>query len=368
MADKQLTMADLLAKQEYKNLSLTRGQEIEGTVITITQNEVILDLGTKAEGVLPKRDLTPDQVKNLKIGDKVSTFVVQAENESGQVLLGPQKATQDRRDENRGGSSRGGGSFSSSRFKKFEDAMKREEVLKGTGLELNKGGLIVEVNGVRGFLPSSQVSLSQAANLDDLVGKEIEVVVIEVDPNQNRLIFTQKSQVTEETKEKLGKLKVGDKVEGTVASVLPFGIFVTLSQGVEGLVHISEISWEKVEDPNTLYKIGDKIEAKVNSLDHDTGRANLSVKQLSQDPFLEKVKDFNPDDVIKGEITKVNQMGVFVSLDGGVEGLVHSSKMDQDTTYEVGGSMNFLVDSIDAQKRRVNLAPFITSTKDLIYK
>ncbi len=348
-------MADLLAKQDLSNVRLSRGQQVEGSVIAIYPQEVILDLGTKAEGVLQKKDLTPEQAANLKIGDKVLTSVLQIENESGQVILGLQRMA-------------GRTDRSSARWGKFEAALRSNQVLRGKGLEVNKGGLIVEIDGIRGFLPSSQVSLSQAANLDELVGNDLDITVIEVDPDQNRLIFSQQTNVSEDIKTKLSALKVNDLVEGKVAAVLPFGIFVTLEGGVEGLVHISEVSWEKVEDLNTLFKIGDPIKAKVISVDGNTGRANLSIKQTSQDPFTKLAEKYQADDVIKGTISKVTSQGLNIELPEGMEGFIPQAKLDADTTYEMGKEITCLVDSVDAHKRRINLVPFITSTKDLIYK
>lgn len=350
-------MADLLAKQDLSNIALSRNQQVEGEVIAILDSSIILDLGRKAEGVLAKKDLSPEVVANLKIGEKIVANVIHTENESGQVVLSMQKFVPVGKN----------GSFAA-KFKQFEDAKNNNKTLTGTGLEVNRGGLIVEVNGARGFLPSSQVSLAQAANLDNLVGKTLEVTVIEVDPSQNRLIFSQKTKLTEADKQKLSKLKVGDIVGGKVAAVLAFGVFATLENGVEGLVHVSELSWEKVEDPSTLFKIGDEIKAKVVSVDTSTGKVNLSIKQLAQDPFEALIKDIQPDDIVKGEITKVTSQGVSVTLASGVEGFLPANKQDTDIEYKTGESISFLVDSIDTQKRRVNLVPFITSTKDLIYK
>jgi len=348
-----LTMADLLAKSNFKPLS--RGEEAEGTVVAILKTDIILDLGSKSEGVLSKKDLTPSQAQNLEIGSKITATVVYPENESGQVVLGFIKPTNYK------------GFPTNPKFTKFEQALRNNQVITGKGVEVNKGGLIVEVGGVRGFLPSSQVALSQASNLDGLIDKDIVLTVIEVDANQNRLIFSQKTTVSDETKDKLSKLKVGDKVNGKVAAVLQFGVFASLEDGVEGLVHISEISWEKVEDPSTLYKVGDEIEAIVVSIDSGTGKVNLSIKQLSKDPFTQKAKDLQPDDVVKGTVTKVSSAGVFVELDNGLEGLLHTSKIEP-TDYPIGKTLTLLVDSVDSQKRRVNVVPFVTSTKDLIYK
>ncbi len=348
-----ISMADLLARQEFKGISLTRGQEVTGEVVEILPQEVILDLGTKSEGVLQKKDIPAENLENLKVGVKIQTFVIYPENESGQVVLGLHRATR--------------GNLGP-KWDKFEDAYRKGQALSGKGLEINKGGLVVEVAGMRGFLPSSQIALSQAANPDELVGKDIEVRVIEVDPKQNRLIFSQKVVLSDNLKTSLAKVKAGDKVKGKVAALMPFGVFVSFAEGLEGLAHVSELSWEKVEDPNSLFKVGDEVEAKVLSADLDTGRVNLSIKQLQQDPFAQKAKDFQPDDIIKGKVTKVTSQGVSVELEGEVEGFVPQSKLEPDSNYAPGQSASFIVDTIDTQRRRVNLAPFLTSTKDLIYK
>lgn len=347
-------MADLLAKQEKTSFNITRGQELTGEVITITPQEIILDLGTKAEGVLPKRDLG-EELKNLKVGDKLQVFVVIPENESGQVVLAARRVSDQ-------------GGPQGAKWDKFFIAQKEGKSLLGKGIEINRGGLIVEVGGIRGFLPSSQVSLSQAENLEELIGKDVNVTIIEADPSQNRLIFSQKTKVTDEIKENLNKLSIGDKVKGKVAAVLPFGIFVTLDNGVEGLVHVSEIAWEKVDDPAKYFKLGMEVEALVISIDPNTNRVNLSVKQLQDDPFLEISKKYSADDVVKGTVSKVTSNGVGVSLEGGAEGLIPTSKIEQGTEYQVGQEIQCLVDSVDITKRRIYLAPLLTSTKGLIYK
>jgi small subunit ribosomal protein S1 len=351
-----MTMADLLAKQDQKNLKLERNQEVEGTVVHIG-SDVVLDLGSKAEGVIPRKDFSDEQLDSLKAGDKLTAFVVRSENESGQVLLGLSRAVS--------GPSRGG---HRKNWDKFISAKNKSQVFKGKALELNKGGLIVEVEGVRGFLPSSQVTLSQASKMDELVGNDLQVSVIEVDPGQNRLIFTQKTAVTEETRKKLAEVKQGDKIKGRVEAILPFGVFAALENGLEGLVHISELSWDKVDEPGAFFKVGDDIEGVVTNVDLNTGRVNFSVRQLKGDPFAEAAKNFQPEDVVSGVVTKVSSLGVSLELEGGVEGLIHSSKMEADLEYPVGKKITCLVDGIDNQKRRVNLVPFRTSTKDLIYK
>lgn len=353
----QITMADLMAKQtEKQTLKLERGQEVEAHVIQISGLDVILDLGSKAEGTLSLKEFPDDKQDSLKPGDRVTAYVVRPENEAGQVVLELHKTVLTRN-----------GRGANIKLDKFIAAQKNNQVLKGKGMEVNRGGLVVEIDKVRGFLPSSLVALSQAANLEDMVDKEIQVTVVEVDPNQNRLILSQKTTVSDETKAKLSKLKAGEKVSAEVAGVMSFGLFVKLEDGVEGLVHVSELAWEKVEDPSILYKAGDKIEAQIMSVDATAGRVNLSIRQLEKDPFEEKAKDYQPDDVVKATITKVTGQGIILDI-AGLEGFIPTSKLESDATYEIGKSFNCLVDSVDTQKRRINLAPFITSTKDLIYK
>lgn len=348
-------MADLLAKQDQKNLKLEQGQEVEGEIVQVGELELILDLGNKSEGVLSVKEFPSEKQSQLKAGDKVKAFVVKIDKESGQVLLELYKSSNIR------------GKGPSIRLDKFIAAQRNNQVLKGKGTEVNRGGLVVEIDKVRGFLPSSLVSLSNAANLEDLIDKDIQVTVVEVDASQNRLILAQKITVSDETKEKLSKVKAGDKVEGEVLAVLSFGVIVKLPEDLEGFAHVSELSWDKVEDPTTLFKAGDKVEAQVASVDMNAGRVNLSLKQLKSDPFKDKAKDYFPDDVVKATVTKVSGQGVHFDLDG-LEGFMPSAKVEADETYEIGKSFSCLVDSVDEQKRRINLAPFRTSTKDLIYK
>lgn len=358
-----MSMADLLAKQQTPQIKFFRGDEIEGKIILITDKEVILDLGTKAEGVIPKKEFPEQELNNLKVGGKLKAFVIHPEGEGGQVVLGVLKPV----NRQTGGRSRSSG-LPADKLRWFEAALKSKEVLKGRGVELNKGGLVVELNGINAFLPTSQMSMSSASKLEDLVGEDLEVVVIEIDPAQNRLILTQKQRASEETKKNLAKINPSDVVYGEVVAVLPFGVFVLLENNLEGFIHVSEISWEKIEDPNTVFKVHDQVEAKVLSKDVELGRVNLSVKQLSDDPFSKIAEEYMPDDVIKATVLRVTPQGVFFSLKDGVEAFMPAGKQDPDTQYEAGKVINVLVDSVDSQKRRVNVVPFVTSTKDLIYK
>lgn len=352
-----MTMADLLAKQDLKTLKLTRGSEVRGSIILITDTELTIDLGGKSEGVIPVRDLTTDQAATLKVGDKITAYVIAPESESGQVIL-----------TTRQGESTGKPNVNTAKFRRFVDAKASNTTMTGRALELNKGGVVVEVGGVRGFLPTSQVNPGSAGNLEDLIGKDLEVVVIEADSANNRLIFTQKVKVSDETKQKIAALKVGTTVTGKISSVLPFGAFMSIEDGLEGLVHISEVAWEKTENLGAILKVGDEVTAKIISTDPESGRVNLSIRQLSEDPFAKITEDFQPDDVVKGTVANVSPEGVNVTLKDNVEGYIETAKLDPTQKYETGESYTFLVDSVDAKKRRVNLAPFLTTTEGLIYK
>lgn len=351
-------MEELLASQSSEIKSVFRGQQIEGEVVAITDKEITLDLGTKSEGVLQKKEVSED----LKIGDKVKAFVSMVENESGQVVLSSSPQTRTTT------SPKGGhkGDWS-----KFTQAESNKAKLQGTVMEVNKGGLIVEVIGVRGFLPNSQVGFEllskSSGGMESLVGQTLALIVIEIDQANNKLIFSQRGQISDEIKEKLASFKKDQKVPGKIVAILPFGLVVDVS-GMEGLVFISEASWEKVEDLQALFKRDQEIEVLVTGIDTELGRLNLSIKRLKEDLFAKLAEKYPADEVIQGEIIAINNTGVTVKLKDGVEGILPASKMSPDSTYEVGKVVTLLVDSVDNRKRVINLAPMITSTEGLIYK
>lgn len=358
-------MERLLASSPQKKLKLNRGEKVEGEVLSKTQNELILEIGAKAEGILQLRDLPDEAQKSIKIGDNISAYVVLPENESGQITLAMHQAA--------AGPQRSRGV----NWSKFQNAQNKKIKLQGKVLEVNKGGFIVEVEGspreagTRGFLPNSQVGfellLSLKEGLETLLGQTVNVSVAEINLENNRLIFSQRGQVSAEVLEKLKAYKNGQKVKGKIVAILPFGLVIDLS-GVEGLVFISDVSWEKIEDLSSKFEKGEEVETQVLGIDEDLGRVNLSIKHLSEDPFVKIAEKFSADEVVKGTISEVAEAGIAVKLEGEVDGFMSSSKMDPDAKYEAGSEMSFLVDSTDANKRRVNLAPFVTSTAGLIYK
>lgn len=363
-------MEKLLASSPQKKLKIIRGEKVEGEVLSKTQRELILEIGSKSEGVLPLRDLPQDQQESIKIGDKLSAFVVLPENESGQVSLAFKQQS--------GGSQK----YKGVNWSKFQNALDKKGKLQGKVLEINKGGLIVEAEGspreagTRGFLPNSQVGFDLLSNLkqglETLVGQTINVGVTEVNAENNRLIFSQRGQVSDHVLEKLRAFKGSQKVKGKVVAILPFGLVIDLD-GVEGLVFISDVSWEKIENLESAYKdakgikVGQEVEAQVLGIDEDLGRVNLSIKHLTEDPFAKIAQNLKGDEVVKGELVEVTDAGIVVNLEG-LTGFLPASKMDPNAKYDVGESMSFLVDSVDLNRRRINLAPFVTTTAGLIYK
>lgn len=363
------TMADLMASLDKKHITFSRGEQVTGKIALISDNEIIVDLGTKAEGVLNKRDFLPDQLVGLKIGDTLKAYVLIPENESGQVILSLFRAVQ--------GGKRA--EEAAKKWQKFITAQQRQTTLMGRVIEVNKGGLMVEIDPstslrVRGFVPSSQVSLKSINNFTgDLIGQELKLKVIEIDPGNNRLVLTAKAELSEDEKSKFTEVQAGDEVKGEVMVVAPFGLFIDVN-GLEGIIFTTELSWipfdptQGKEDIKPEFKVGDKVEAKITGKDENLGRLNLSLRQMQEDPFEKLAENFQVDDVVSGAVKEVTGQGVSVALDDGVEGLVPAAKVDQGNPYTVGQTTNFLVDSIDTKKRRVNLAPFLTSTVGLIYK
>lgn len=352
-------MEKLLASSASKIVNIRRGQEIEGEIVAINDSELVLDLGAKSEAVLPKKEFSSSEIEKLKVGDEVAAFVIFSENENGQVVLSRHQA------QPRTGTRRG----REKNWLRFKNSQANKSKLSGTVVEINKGGLIVEADSVRGFLPNSlsgfEVLNKNVSNAQELIGQTVNFLVSEVDENANKLIFTQKGLTEDSVRAKLRNFTKGQNFKGKVVSILPFGVVVE-KDDVRGLVLISEVAWDRTEDLSAFLK-NQEIEALVLGVDEDLGRLNLSIKQLSEDPFVKLAEIYPADEVVKGEITNVSDAGVVVALEG-AEGFLPASKMDQNTTYEVGKSQSFLVWGLDTQKRRITLAPFVTSTAGLIYK
>lgn len=344
-------MDDLLASSDQNVKQLTVGEVITGTVLTLRKHEVLIDLGPQGVGFVPRREVGFSRALNE--GDEVTASVVDTELDNGYSLLSLRKAAKDRGWE--------------------EVAVKLEsgEVIEVAPYDANRGGLLVEYEGVRGFLPVSQLSAEHyprvgssdkdeiLQRLNALIGQNLKVRILDSDRKANKLIFSEKEAVKDGLAARFQKLAIGDAVKGVVTGVVDFGVFVNV-EGIEGLVHISEISWERVNNPSDYVKVGDTIEAKIISIDKD--RLSLSIKQLSQDPWLDEVEQFKPGSDVEGTVTRITPFGAFVQISPAVEALVHVSELgegdnaDPEKVFTLNERKSFTVLDVDKDNRKISLS------------
>ncbi len=350
MATQALTMDDLLA-QESSVKQLVAGETITGTVLTVKKHEVLVDLGAQGVGLVPRREVGFG--RTLNAGDEVTASIVDSELDNGFSLLSLRKAAKDRG---------------------WEEVVARAEageIIDITPYDANRGGLLVEFEGVRGFLPVSQLSAEHyprvgssdkdeiLQRLNVLIGKEMKVRILDADRRANKLIFSEKEAIKDGLAERFASLKVGDSVKGVATGVVDFGVFVNV-EGIEGLVHISEISWERVNNPGDYVKVGDQLEAKIISIDKD--RLSLSMKQLKKDPWLDEVDAMKPGTKVDGTVTRITPFGAFVQLSPAVEALVHISEMgagndvDPEKVFTLNERKEFTILEVDRDNRKISLS------------
>lgn len=354
---KPATMAELLEIEEYQFVVPQKGEAVTGVVTGKTRKSLTIDIGAKTEGLVVDKEFenARDYIDEVEVGSKIDAIVMATENARGQVLLSLKKAASD------------------AKWDFFVDAFENETILEAKGIDTNKGGLIAVVNGTRGFVPSSQFGKALMGSYQQLKGETVRVKVIEVDREKNRLIFSERhvSEAEEiaHKEQALGSVKSGAVYEGVVSGVMHFGLFVTVEvpiEGenaighVEGLVHISEISWEKVSHPKDYHKVGDRLKIKVLGIDDKTGKLNLSIKQLSEDPWHQIDEKYQPGTTLTGTVSRVEPFGVFVNVEEGVDGLIHSSKLEPGVELSKGDEITVNVESVDAQQRRMSLSLVLT--------
>lgn len=343
------TMDDLLAGSDIKGLEV--GDVIEGKITSVKKNEIWIDLGDKGVGVVMRREIGHGQ--ELIPGQDITVSVIDPELENGQVLLSMKRAAKDRG------------------WDEIQRIFDAQEIIEVAPYDANRGGLLVELEGIRGFLPVSQLAAGHyprvsGADKDEILQKlsaltnvGIRVRILDVSRKDNKLIFSEKEAVKDDMQSRFAEIKVGDVVEGTVTGVIDFGAFVNVD-GIEGLIHISEISWERVDNPRSYLKVGDKVKAKIISIDKD--RLSLSLKQTTEDPWLEQVKAFKKGSVVEGKVTRITPFGAFVQLSPSVEALVHVSEMSDDETidpeklFQLNEKKEFKVLDIDADNRKIALS------------
>tara|TARA_B100000029_G_scaffold158025_1_gene153381 strand:- start:33 stop:1313 length:1281 start_codon:yes stop_codon:yes gene_type:complete len=335
---------------EQTMVTFSNGDIIEGTVVSVTRNEIMLDVGYKSEGVIPSRELSVQKDKDprsiLNIGDKVQALVINKEDDDGRLLLSVKRAKYEKA------------------WKEIEKITKEGSSVKGTVVEVVKGGLIVDI-GVRGFLPASLIDVRRIKDLDSFNGKEIEAKIVEFDRHKSNIVLSRKAymeeEMSDERQEFLDDLEVGNIKEGKVSSIVNFGAFVDIG-GMDGLVHVSELSWRHVENPNEVVKVGDKVDVKVLEIDTDKSRISLSIKQVTDDPWENFSSNFKEGDIAEGVVSKVVPFGAFVTIAGGVEGLVHVSEISlteiksPELELGIGQKVQIKLIEIDSEKRKVGLS------------
>jgi small subunit ribosomal protein S1 len=326
------------------------GDLVTGKVVRIDHDEVLLDIGYKSEGVIPTKELSirhdVDPGDEVKIGDEVEALVLQKEDKEGRLILSKKRAQYERA------------------WGRIEKIMAEGGTITGPVIEVVKGGLILDI-GLRGFLPASLVELRRVRDLHPYVGQQLECKIIELDRNRNNVVlsrraFLEESQ-SEGRKKFLESLQKGERRKGTVSSIVNFGAFVDLG-GVDGLVHVSELSWRHVEHPSEVVAVGQEVEVEVLDVDMERERVSLSLKATQADPWKEFEAKHRAGQVIEGEVTKIVPFGAFVRVAEGIEGLVHISKLSEqhvesaDQVVQVGERVRVRVEDVDVARRRVSLS------------
>jgi small subunit ribosomal protein S1 len=367
--DEPMTMAQLMESPDNEVKSLKHGDVVEGTVVRIDPDEILVDFGGKSEGVVSNRELLSrrgprdgDEARpELSVGDEVLVYVLQPESPEGHAVLSLRRAGLERK------------------WRAMQERFEAGEIVEARVIDHNKGGLIVDL-GVRGFVPISQIvdfprrprdeqprdaAQEIAEKLQPFVGRTLRLKILEVNRKANRLILSEKVALYEERREKrdelFSSLQVGQRVTGVVRSIAPFGVFVDLG-GIDGLVHKSELSWNKVNNPESAYQIGEEVEAEVIDINHERGRISLSIRRLQADPWQESVAKYKIGDVIDGTVTKLVNFGAFVRVEEGLEGLIHISELSNQRVahpgdvVQEGQQVKLRIISLDSERHRLGLS------------
>jgi small subunit ribosomal protein S1 len=348
--ERDLTPEELVIAMEESLRDFNDGDIVEGTVVKIDRDEVLLDIGYKSEGVIPSKELSirhdvdPNEV--VKVGDKVEALVLQKEDKEGRLILSKKRAQYERA------------------WGRIEEVMRSGETITGPVIEVVKGGLILDI-GLRGFLPASLVDLRRVRDLHPFVGQDLEAKIIELDRNRNNVVLSRRAFLEESQSEGRKKflegLTKGERRKGTVSSIVNFGAFVDLG-GVDGLVHVSELSWKHVDHPGEVVTVGQEVEVEVLDVDLERERVSLSLKATQEDPWKEFERRYQAGEIIEGQVTKLVPFGAFVRVAPGIEGLVHISELSHEhvdtpeSVLSVGDEVRAKVIDVDVPRRRVSLS------------
>ena len=344
------TAEDFLAAVDQTIKYFNDGDIVSGTVVKVDHDEVLLDIGFKTEGVIPTRELSikhdvdPDEV--VEVGDEIDALVLTKEDKEGRLILSKKRAQYERA------------------WGTIEDLQERDEPVTGTVIEVVKGGLILDI-GLRGFLPASLVEMRRVRDLEPYVGQELEAKIIELDKHRNNVVLSRRAYLeqtqSEVRSEFLHQLQKGQVRKGVVSSIVNFGAFVDLG-GVDGLVHVSELSWKHIDHPSEVVTVGDEVTVEVLDVDLDRERVSLSLKATQEDPWRIFARTHAVGQIVPGKVTKLVPFGAFVRVEEGIEGLVHISELAQrhvevpDQVVNVGEEIMVKVIDIDLERRRISLS------------
>ena len=344
------TAEDFLAAVDATIKYFNDGDIVEGTVVKVDHDEVLLDIGYKTEGVIPSRELSikhdvdPDEV--VEVGDQIDALVLTKEDKEGRLILSKKRAQYERA------------------WGAIEELQAKEEPVTGTVIEVVKGGLIIDI-GLRGFLPASLVEMRRVRDLEPYIGQELEAKIIELDKQRNNVVLSRRAFLeqtqSEVRSEFLHQLQKGQVRKGVVSSIVNFGAFVDLG-GVDGLVHVSELSWKHIDHPSEVVTVGDEVTVEVLDVDLDRERVSLSLKATKEDPWRVFARTHAVGQIVPGKVTKLVPFGAFVRVEEGIEGLVHISELAQrhvevpDQVVNVGEDVMVKVIDIDLERRRISLS------------
>ncbi|MEY4380296.1 MAG: hypothetical protein RLZZ378_699 [Actinomycetota bacterium] len=342
--------AEFLAAIEGTIKNFNDGDLVSGTIVQIDREEVLVDIGYKTEGVIPVRELSirhdvaPGEL--VKIGDRIEALVLQKEDKEGRLILSKKRAQYEKA------------------WSDVEEKKNKDEVVTGTVIEVVKGGLIVDI-GLRGFLPASLVEMRRVRDLSPYMGQEVECRIIELDKNRNNVVLSRRAFLEQSQSESrttfLSQLQKGQVRSGTISSIVNFGAFVDLG-GVDGLVHVSELSWKHIDHPSEVVAVGDEVTVEVLEIDNDRERVSLSLKATQEDPWQAFARTHTINQVVPGEVTKLVPFGAFIKVFEGIEGLVHISELAErhveipEQVVQVGDKLFVKIIDIDLERRRISLS------------
>lgn len=338
---------EMVPNYDLTMVNLNDGDVVKGRIVKIYKDEVLVDVGFKSEGVVPKSELSirndvkPEDI--LKINDEIEIMVIQKEDQDGRLILSKKRAEVEQN------------------FNRIEKIYENGDTVEGEIIECVRGGLIVDI-GLRGFLPASLVDVRKTKDLQSYIGEKCACKIIEVDRHRNNVVLSRKAIIEDERKEQrkeiLNNMEIGQIKKGIITSIADFGAFVDVG-GVDGLVHISELSWNHVKHPSEVVNVDQEVDVEILGIDYEKQRLSLGLKQTQKDPWLEKIKNYSVKDVAKGKVTRIVKFGLFVQVEEGLEGLVHISELSPEPVKKpsdvakIGDELMVRIIDIDFDKRRM---------------